>query len=95
MFAEQRAHGMDVWQDPLTVLRLPKIFDLYSDPFEIADHESINYGTWRFERLFLLVPAQAFVSELLSTFKDYPPRQKPGSFSIDQVLESLQRNQGG
>ena len=95
VFAEQRAHGMDVWQDPLTVLRLPKIFDLYSDPFEIADHESINYGTWRFERLFLLVPAQAFVAEFLSTFKDYPPRQKPGSFSIDQVLESLQRNQGG
>lgn len=95
VFAEQRAHGMNVWQDPLTILRLPKIFDLYTDPFEIADHESISYGRWRFDRLFLLMPAQAYVAQFLETFKDYPPRQKPASFSIDQVLESLQRNQGG
>ena len=95
VFAEQRAHGVDVWQEPLVFLRMPKVFDLYSDPFEIADQVSMNYGQWRFDRLFLLVPAQAFVGQFLATFKDYPPRSKPASFSIDQVLENLKRNQGG
>jgi len=95
VFAEQRAHGVDVWQEPLVFLRMPKVFDLYSDPFEIADQVSMNYGQWRFDRLFLLVPAQAFVGQFLATFKDYPPRSEPASFSIDQVLENLKRNQGG
>ena len=90
IFAEQRAHGFDVWQEPFTPLRLPKIYDLRADPFERADHESIGYSRWRAERTYLLVPAQAFVGNFLATFKDYPPRQKPGSFSIDQVLEQLQ-----
>ena len=95
VFAEQRAHGFDVWQDPLVFLRFPKLIDLYSDPFERADHESIGYGRWRAERMFALAPAQAYVAQFLATFKDYPPRQEPASFSIDQVLRSLQRNQGG
>jgi arylsulfatase len=91
VFAEQRAHGMNVWQDPFTQLRLPKIFNLRTDPFERADHEAIGYGEWRFDRLFLLVPAQAFVGNFLGTFLEFPPRQKPSSFSIDQVLESMQK----
>jgi arylsulfatase len=90
VFAEQRAHGFDVWQEPFTPLRLPKIFDLRADPFERADHETIGYSRWRADRTYLLVPAQAYVGNFLSTFKEYPPRQKPGSFSIDQVLEQLQ-----
>ena len=95
IFAEQRAHGFAVWENPLTPLRFPKLYDLYTDPFERAEYESIGYGQWRAERMFALVPAQAFVAKFLETFKEYPPRQKPASFSIDQVLESLQRNQGG
>jgi len=91
VFAEQRAHGMNVWQDPFTQLRMPKIFNLRTDPFERADHEAIGYGEWRFDRLFLLVPAQAFVGNFLGTFQEFPPRQKPSSFSIDQVLEGMQR----
>ncbi len=91
VFAEQRAHGMDVWQDPFTQLRLPKIFNLRTDPFERADHEAVGYGRWRFDRLFLLVPAQAFVGKFLGTFREFPPRQKPSSFSIDQVLEGMQK----
>jgi arylsulfatase len=90
VFAEQRAEGFDVWQEPFVFLRLPKLFNLRTDPFEQADHVSINYPQWRAERLFALVPAQAFVGKFLGTFKDYPPRQKPGSFSIDQVLDTLQ-----
>ncbi len=91
VFAEQRAHGLDVWQDPFTQLRLPKIFNLRTDPFERADHEAIGYGRWRFDRIFLLVPAQALVGKFLGTFQEFPPRQKPSSFSIDQVLEGMQK----
>jgi arylsulfatase len=95
VFAEQLAHGIDVWQDPFVPLRFPKLFNLRSDPFETADHEGMDYERWRVEHLFLLVPAQQYVGRFLATFKDYPPRQKPGSFSIDQVLESLQSVSGG
>ncbi len=90
VFAEQRAHGFDVWQEPFTQLRLPKVFDLRADPFERADHEASGYDQWRMERIFVLVPAQALVGNFLKTFVEYPPRQKPGSFSIDQVLDQLQ-----
>jgi len=89
VFAEQRAHGFDVWQEPFTFLRLPKIFDLRTDPFERADHESIGYAKWRIDRTYLLVPAVAIVSQFLETFRDFPPRQTPASFTIDQVMEKL------
>jgi arylsulfatase len=90
VFAEQRAHGMNVWQDPFVTLRLPKLFNLRSDPFETADEEGMDYERYRAEHLFVMVPAQQYVGQFLSTFKEFPPRQKPGSFSLDQVLESLQ-----
>jgi arylsulfatase len=89
-FAEQKAHGFHVWQEPFVPLRLPKLFNLRSDPFETADHEGMDYQRWAVEHLFLLVPAQQFVGQFLSTFKEFPPRQKPGSFSIDHVLQKLQ-----
>jgi arylsulfatase A-like enzyme len=95
VFAEQRAHSFDVWQEPFVQLRIPKIFNLRSDPFEVADHEGIGYGQWRAEHTFLLVPAQQYVGRFLATFKEFPPSQKVGSFSLDQVMESLQRGGGG
>ena len=73
------------------MLRAPKLFTLRGDPFERADHEGIGYATWRFERLFALVPAQAYVAQWLTSFKDFPPRQKPASFGIDQVMDQLTR----
>ena len=90
VFVEQRAHGLDVWQDPFVTLRFPKLFNIRSDPFETADHEGMDYGRWRVEHVFLLVPAQQYVGRFLATFKEYPQRQKVGSFSLDQVLQSLQ-----
>jgi len=95
VFLEQRAHGYEVWQDPLVPLRFPKLFTLRGDPFERADHEGIDYPKWRLERAFLLVPAQAFVGKWLQTFREFPPRQKPGSFSLDQVMDQLSAPQGG
>ncbi len=89
VFAEQRAEGFDVWQEPFTFLRLPKIFDLRADPFERADHVAMGYAKWRIDRTYLLVPAQAIVAKFLGTFREFPPRQTPASFTIDQVMEKM------
>ena len=90
LFMEQRAHGLAVWQEPLVTLRLPKIFDLRADPFEIANSVAGDYDRWRIDRTYLLIPAQALVGQHLKTYVEFPPRQKPGSFSLDQVLQKLQ-----
>jgi arylsulfatase A-like enzyme len=95
MFSEQRAHSFDVWQEPYVTLRFPKLLNLLRDPFERADHESIGYDKWRAERMYLLSPAASYVGKFLGTFRDYPPRQKPGSFNLDRVLESLEQPAGG
>jgi arylsulfatase len=89
VFMEQKAHGLKVWQNPLTVLRAPLIFSVRSDPFERADQEAGGYDRWFIDHAFLLVPAQALVAQHLQTYKEFPPRQKPGSFSLEQVLEKL------
>jgi arylsulfatase len=88
-FQEQRSDGFDVWQEPFTALRLPKIFNLRSDPFEQAEEIGIGYAKWRLDRTFLLVPAQQYIGQFLATFKEFPPSQKAGSFSLDHVLEAL------
>ncbi len=76
-------------------LRLPKIFNLRSDPFEKGDQIGIGYDKWRIDRTFLLVPAQTYVAQFLATFKEFPPSQKAGSFSLEQVMESLQAAPNG
>jgi arylsulfatase A-like enzyme len=79
VFLEQRGHGFDVWQEPFVVLRLPKLFNRRSDPFERADHEGLGYGQWRIDRAFLIAPAGAYVAQWLQSFKEFPPRQKPAA----------------
>jgi hypothetical protein len=73
---------------------VPKLYNIRPDPFEAADH-SMEYCRWRAERLFLLVSGQQYVGQFLGTFKEFPPRQKAGSFSLDKVLESLQTGAQG
>jgi arylsulfatase A-like enzyme len=91
IFMEQRCVGtLQVWAEPFTSLRVPKIFNLLTDPYERADITSNTYYDWLLDRAFLLVPAQFYVSEFLATFRDYPPRQKAASFGIDQVIEKLE-----
>jgi arylsulfatase len=93
-FMEQRAHGVGVWQEPLVSLRVPKIYNLRSDPFECGDVDgSMFYDKWLIDRAFLLVPAQALVGQFLKTFDDFPPRQSPATFSIDQALEKARENE--
>jgi arylsulfatase len=93
-FLEQRAEGMGVWQEPFIRLRFPKLFNLRSDPFERADVDAtVYYAKWAADRMFMLVPAQAIVSQFLKTFEEFPPRQKPSSFSIDEALEKARENE--
>jgi len=90
VFSEQRIEGtMRIWAEPFVTLRLPKIFNLRTDPYERADITSNTYYEWLVEHLFLLVPVQKIVGNFLATFKEFPPDQKSGSFSVDQVLEKL------
>ena len=93
-FMEQRAHGLNVWREALAALRAPKMHNLRSDPFEGADEDgSVFYDKWMADRAFLLVPAQAIVGQFLKTFEEFPPRQKPASFSIDDALEKAREQQ--
>ena len=89
MFLEQRAHGFGVWEEPFISLRVPKLFDLHADPFERAEYEGIDYSHWRIDRVYLLVPAQAYVGRWISSFKEFPPRQRPASFNLNQVMIQL------
>jgi len=95
VFQEQRAQGADVWSEPFVPLRVPKLFNLRTDPFEEADHIAMDYGHWKADRVFVLVPAQEYVGRYIATFKEFPPSQKVGSFSLDQVLQKLQEAGGG
>jgi arylsulfatase len=89
VFMEQRAHGLDVWSEPLQQLRVPKLVNLRSDPFERSLYESGDYVRWFIEHAFVVVPAQAVVAQHLQSFQEFPPRQRPGSFSVEQALEKL------
>jgi len=96
VFCEQRAPGtLRIWAEPFTCLRLPKIFNLRLDPYERADITSNTYYDWSIQRAFLVVPAQALVAQFVESFKDFPPRQKPSSFSVDEVLAAMSRAHGG
>jgi arylsulfatase A-like enzyme len=85
-FMIQEAEGTDAWRMPFVPMRLPKLFHLPSDPFERAD-ESMFYHKWVADRMFTLVPAKAIVGEFMKSFKEYPPRQKPSSFTVDKPME--------
>ena len=90
VFMEQRAPGtMLLWANPFTNLRVPKIFNLRTDPYERADVTSNTYYDWLFDHVFLLVPAQDYVGQFLATFRDYPQRQKAASFNLDEVMAKL------
>jgi arylsulfatase len=93
-FMIQEAKGIDVWRRPFTTLRGPIFFDLAVDPFERGD-EGMNYNDWWYRRAFVAVPMQAIVGRTLQSFKDFPPRQRPSSFTIDQAMEKLTQATAG
>jgi arylsulfatase len=94
VFAEQRARQMMVWIEPFVTLRIPKIFNLRTDPFERADTDSNNYNRWLIQRVYLLVPTQAIVGNFLQTFAEFPMRQKPAKFNVDDVIKKMSESSG-
>jgi arylsulfatase len=95
IFMEQRVEGtLQAWAEPFIPLRVPLIFNLRRDPYERSQLTSNTYYDWMIDRVYLLVPAQAYVGQFLETFKEFPPRQKAASFSLDQVMEKLQQPSG-
>src|SRR5512136_547890 len=93
---EQRVQGTAaIWAEPFVRLRAGKMFDLRADPYERADITSNTYNDWGIDHLFLVVPSQAYTVKFIETLKEFPPRQKPATFGIDQALESLQNSAGG
>jgi arylsulfatase len=93
VFMEQRAPGtLRIWAEPFTPLRVPKLFDLRADPFERADVTSNTYYDWFLSQPYLLYFAQAATVKFLETFKEFPPRQRAASFSIDQAVDKMKRN---
>lgn len=91
VFAEQRIPGtVQLWAEPFVFLRFPKIFNLRTDPFERADITSNTYYDWMIDRIFLAYAGQSLVTQFLATFNEFPPRMKPATFTIDQVLAKME-----
>jgi arylsulfatase len=93
-FLKQNAHGLHVWQRPFEELRAPMLTNLRMDPFERAEYEGMGYQQWYTERMFAIAPAGAYVGQWLQSFKEFPPRQKPGSFNLDRVMEAVTKGAG-
>jgi arylsulfatase len=93
-FLRQNAHGLHVWMEPFEELRAPLLGNLRSDPFERAEYEGYGYNQWFAEHMFLFAPAGAYVGQWLQSFREFPPRQKPGSFNLDRVMEAVTKPQG-
>ena len=95
VFQEQRAKTMQLWAEPFVELRLPKIFNLRRDPFERADENSNTYWDWHMDHVYMLYPGQNIVAQQIQSFIEFPPRQEPASFNLDNVLRKMQEASGG
>jgi arylsulfatase len=91
VFMEQRAQGtLRLWAEPFVALRVPKLFNLRTDPFERADVTSNTYYDWIVDNVYIVLAATALMQQFLATFEEFPPRQKAASFTIDQAVEKLE-----
>ena len=95
VFLEQRETGtLNIWAEPFTELRFPKLFNLRTDPYERADITSNTYYDWVLDHAWAFIPAQAFVARMLQTLVEYPPRQEPASFTVEKVLQKMRAGVG-
>jgi arylsulfatase A-like enzyme len=94
VFEESRGRGIAVWREPFSEMRFPKLFNLRADPFEDAEDSTVFYDKWTADRMFLQVPAQEIVAKWLETLKEFPIRQRPSSFSVDQIVEKMMPKAG-
>ncbi len=96
VFMEQRCQGtLLIWGEPFTTLRIPKLYNLRTDPFERADITSNTYWDWYMSKAYMILAAQAIVQPFLETFKEFPPRQKAASFTIDQAMQKMAASVSG
>src|SRR5262249_13107063 len=96
VFMEQRVPGtMRIWAEPFTALRVPKLFDLHADPYERADITSNTYYDWFLSQPYIAFAANVIAEKFIETFKDFPPRQRAASFSIDQAVETMKKAMSG
>lgn len=94
-FLAQNAKGLKVWQEPFVPLRAPLLTNLRMDPFERAEEENaMGYQRWYVDRMFAIAPAAGYVGQWLQSFREFPPRQKPGSFNLDRVMETVMHANG-
>jgi arylsulfatase A-like enzyme len=94
-FMIQEAEGFDVWKKPYTPLGWPSVVNLRADPFERAMHESIGYGMWATKRMFAMSAAGVITTDFLKSFLEFPPRQEPGSFSVDKIIKNMEAVRAG
>lgn len=94
-FLRQNAIGVNVWTQPYEELRAPMLGNLRMDPFERAVDESIHYNQWWIDHMFVFAPSGAYVAQWLQSFREFPPRQKPGSFNLDRVMEAVTASHKG
>jgi arylsulfatase len=94
-FLRQNSVGIKVWETPFEELRWPLLTNLRMDPHEKACDETVDHPMWASERMFVLAPASAYVAKWLQSFRDFPPRMKPGSFSLDRVMEAATSSGNG
>ncbi len=91
VFMEQRVQGtLQIWAEPFVTLRVPKLFNLRTDPFERADTTSNTYYDWFIDNDYIALAATALITRFLATFEEFPPRQPAASFTIDQVVAELE-----
>ena len=83
-----------MWAEPFVFLRVPKFFNLRTDPFERADITSNTYWDWMIDHAYILYASQYIVREFLQTFQEFPPRMKPASFTVDQIMEKMEESMG-
>jgi arylsulfatase A-like enzyme len=96
VFMEQRVRGtMALWAEPFVALRVPKLFNLRTDPYERADTTSNTYYDWFVDHVPQVLAAQAIIAPFLQTFREFPPRQKAASFTIDQALAKMSEAASG
>ena len=94
-FLRQDAHGLKVWQEPFTALRAPMLTNLRMDPFELARDIGMDYDRWFIEHMYMIAPAAGYVGQWIQSFREFPPRQKPGSFNLDRVMEAVMSGSAG
>ena len=73
VFMEQRCRGtLQVWFEPFTPLRAPKLFNLRTDPYERADITSNTYWDWLIDRIYLVFYGSAIATQFLRDVQGVP-----------------------